>query len=384
MTSSASRHRSRSTTPAEDPVEAARTARLHYVNDDAPGIRRVRSGRGFTYRDAEGGPIDDDALARIRALAIPPAWTHVWICADPLGHIQATGRDAKGRKQYRYHPRWRQVRDETKYARMLDFARALPALRRQVEDDLGRPGLPRDKVLAAVVRLLEETRIRVGNEEYARANRSFGLTTLRDRHVAIHGATIRFTFRGKAGQRHVIGLRDPRLARVVQRSRDVPGQRLFQYRAGDGTWQSIDSDDVNEYIRRAMGGDFTAKDFRTWAGTYLALAALRAAEGYRTQAEQKKRVVEAVKEVAEELGNTPAVARASYIHPEVIEAYTEGALASDADDPEQATADRDGARSVAEAVDEETAAAASPPPAGLRPEEAEVVQLLEQRVADGA
>ncbi len=357
------RPRSRRPAPARpdgDPLEAARAAGLHYVADDGPGIRRIRAGSGFTYRAPDGSRIDDPrVIERIRALAIPPAWTRVWICPDPSGHVQATGRDAKGRKQYRYHPRWRNVRDESKYARMLGFARALPALRRRVDADLRRPGLHREKVLAAVVRLLDETLLRVGNESYARSNGSFGLTTLRDRHVAIRGATIRLSFRAKAGRRQVTGLRDRRLARVLRRARDVPGRRLFQYRADDGSRQPIESGDVNAYIRDAMGADFTAKDFRTWAGTYLALAALRATPGFRSRAEQKRRVVEAVKEVAAALGNTPAVARASYIHHAVIEAYADG--------------------SAVDATDR-----SAPPRDGLGRMEQDAVALLEARVADGS
>lgn len=307
---------------------------LSYVNDDDPGITRRRSGRGFTYRDAKAMRITDAVtLARIRALAIPPAWTEVWICPSPRGHIQATGRDARGRKQYRYHPLWRELRDGSKYERTIAFGEALPRLRRQVERDLARRGLDRRKVVATVVRLLDSTLLRVGNEEYARENRSYGLTTLRDRHGRIRGSTIRFAFRGKAGKRHEVSLRDPRLARIVRRCQELPGQRLFQYVDDEGNPQPIDSEDVNEYLREATGADFSARDFRTWAGTVLAFRCLRAADaqgGAPTAAAAaaakaaRSTVVSAVREVAQWLGNTPAVCRSAYIHPAVLDAYTSG------------------------------------------------------------
>jgi DNA topoisomerase-1 len=258
-----------------DPVESARVAGLTYVTEGRPGLARKRARKSFIYIDADGRRVRDPAtLARIGALAIPPAWRDVWICASPHGHIQAVGRDARGRKQYRYHPRWREVRDETKYARMLSFAAALPAIRARVRADLARPGLPRAKVLATVVKLLETTLIRVGNAEYARANGSFGLTTLRARHVSVRGASMRFEFRGKGGKPHAVDVRDPRLARVVKRCQELPGQELFQYVDDDGRRQSIDSADVNRYLREAAGEEFTAKDFRTWSGTVLAALAL--------------------------------------------------------------------------------------------------------------
>ncbi|HET7677058.1 MAG TPA: hypothetical protein VFK38_04330 [Candidatus Limnocylindrales bacterium] len=311
-----------------DPVEAARSARLRHVDDSMPGIRRIRAGRGFSYRDADGRPVRDPAeLRRIRSLAVPPAWRDVWICPLANGHLQATGRDAKGRKQYRYHPRWRAVRDAHKYERTLAFAQALPAIRARVEADLARPGLPREKVLAAVVRLLELTLIRVGNEEYARTNRSYGLTTMRSQHVDIDGSRLRFRFRGKSGKEYDVDLRDRRLASLVRRCQELPGQRLFQYRDEEGQLQSVDSDDVNDYLREASGEEFTAKDFRTWVGTVLAAGALRAIEAVDDHAARKRNVVRAIEQVAEHLGNTPAVCRSCYVHPELIEAYLEGQLA---------------------------------------------------------
>jgi DNA topoisomerase-1 len=311
--------------PSAEPVEAAREAGLRYVVDTIPGIRRKKAGKSFAYVDADGRAIrDPEALARIKALAIPPAWTDVWICPSPRGHLQATGRDARGRKQYRYHARWRAVRDEAKYERMLAFGRALPRIRQRVQEDMSRPGLPRDKVLAAIVRLLEATLIRVGNEEYARQNRSFGLTTLRDRHVSVEGSTVRFKFRGKSGIQHETGLRDRRLARIVRRCQDVPGQELFQYVDQDGTHRSVESADVNDYLREVAGEGFTAKDFRTWAGTVLAATALRELEEFDSETQAKKNVVRAIERVAERLGNTPAVCRKCYVHPAVIDAYLEG------------------------------------------------------------
>lgn len=300
-----------------DMLLAARAAGLRYVDPDDPGIRRLRRGKGFSFEDADNKRItDDDALARIRSLVIPPAWKDVWISPSERGHIQATGRDARGRTQYRYHHLWSQARDETKYERTLAFARALPRLRRKVERDLRRRGLPREKVLAAVVRLLERTLIRVGNEEYARDNRSFGLTTLRVRHVKVHGQQLKLTFRGKSGVAHTVGLRDRRVAKVVRAAQDLPGQHLFQYVDEDGEVRRVESDDVNEYLRDSMGDDFSAKDFRTWAGTVLAVRALRHAPS----------LSDAVKEVAQALGNTPAVCRRCYIHPKIVDAYLEGGL----------------------------------------------------------
>ncbi|MDP9122951.1 MAG: DNA topoisomerase IB [Acidobacteriota bacterium] len=310
-----------------DPVASARAAGLRYVTDDAPGIRRRRSGKGFTYLDPQGKVIRDPReRRRIDTLAIPPAWTGVWICPRSNGHLQATGRDARGRKQHRYHPDWRAVRDQTKFSRMVAFGEALPGIRGRVEADLRRPGLPREKVLAAVVRLLETTLIRIGNKEYAKQNRSFGLTTLRNRHVDISGAKVRFEFRGKSGKEHSVEIQDRRLARVIKQCRDLPGHELFQYLDEEGARQTISSDDVNEYLREATGEEFSAKDFRTWGGTVLALAALAEAECGDSEREAQKAVVEAVKRVSQELGNRPAVCRKYYVHPAVIEAFLSGRL----------------------------------------------------------
>ena len=314
-------------TPAADalppPVKAAvKEAGLRYVTDDEPGLRRERRGRSFRYLQATGRPVKDPAtLARIRRLAIPPAWTRVWIAPQENAHLQATGRDDRGRKQYRYHASWREVRDEAKYERTLAFGRALPRIRRRVARDLRRRGLGREKVLAAMVRLLETTLIRVGNEEYAQQNHSFGLSTMRDRHVKIRGGTLHFDFRGKSGRHHEIDLRDPRLAHVVRQAQDLPGQILFQYLDENGDHQRIASEEVNAYLRETAGGEFSAKDFRTWAGTVLAATALRALERVDTKAEAKKNVLRAIEQVAQRLGNTPAVCRKCYIHPAVFDTY---------------------------------------------------------------
>jgi DNA topoisomerase-1 len=314
------------TIPALDPIASARVAGLRYVNDETmPGIRRVGQGPRVRYVAPDGTPVRDSAeLQRIRSLAIPPAWTNVWICPHVNGHLQATGRDARGRKQYRYHARWRQVRDEVKYGRLISFAQALPRIRARTDADLNRPGLPREKVLAAVVQLLEKTLIRVGNEEYARDNGSVGLTTMRDGHARIQGATVRFEFRGKSGIEHAIDLDDRRLARIVKACRDLPGYELFQYLDEHGTRQEIDSADVNAYLREISGEDFTAKDFRTWAGTVLAAQALAAVCTYRSNAEAKRNVVKAIESVAKRLGNTKAVCRKCYIHPAILDAYMDG------------------------------------------------------------
>lgn len=315
-----------------DPVESAKTAGLRYVSDEQPGIRRRRAGRGFSYTGLDGTTIRDaEELRRIRSLAIPPAWTDVWICPSPRGHIQATGRDARGRKQYRYHPRWREVRDEAKYGRMVEFAQALPTIRARAQADLALRGLPRDKVLATVVRLLEDTPIRVGNEEYAKENASFGLTTMRDRHVDIEGSTLRFEFRGKGGKRHMVPVSDRRLARVVKQCQEIPGQELFQYLDEDGNRRSIDSADVNEYLRKISGAEFTAKDFRTWAGTFDAASELLKSEAFDSEAQAKTHVVRAIEKVAEKLGNTPAVCRQCYVHPAIIESYMDGSLLKELD-----------------------------------------------------
>ncbi len=340
-----------------DPVESAQAAGLRYVSDADPGIRRKGVGTHFSYIGLDGRPIHDPAtLKRIKSLAIPPAYTDVWICPDPRGHLQVTGRDARGRKQYRYHQQWRRVRDETKYNRMIAFGCALPAIRARTEHDLSLPGLPREKVLAGVVRLLETTLIRVGNQEYAKTNKSFGLTTMRDRHVTIEGATIRFQFRGKGGKTLTINLNDRRLARIVKRCRDLPGYELFQYIDEHGQQQTIGSGDVNEYLREITGQDFTAKDFRTWAGTVLAAQALQEYESFDSAAQAKKNVVRAIEQVAERLGNTPSICRKCYVHPAVLDAYLEGRLL----DALQQPTDQELAESLRD----------------LRPDEAAVMRLL--------
>lgn len=348
--------------PTIDPEESAAEAGLRYVTDTVPGIRRRRAGKGWSYVGPDGKRITDHRRRDwIKRLAIPPAWTDVWICPSRRGHIQATGRDSRGRKQYRYHPRWREVRDEAKYDRVIAFGEALPEIRERVQHDLDLPGLPRERVLAAVVRLLEKTRARVGNEAYARENRSFGLTTLRNRHADVGDSRIRFRFRGKGGRVSDVELSDRRLARIVARCQDLPGQALFTYLDDDGEPRTVDSADVNDYLREISGQDFTAKDFRTWAGTVLAAWALRELTEFDSQAQAKKNVVRAVEHVAERLGNTPAVSRNSYVHPSVIDAYLEG----------------DMARQAREAADAELSGSLST----LDPEEAAVLALLRKRLA---
>jgi len=310
-----------------DSTQSAKSAGLRYVTDARAGIRRKKVGTGIVYLDSNGKIIRDaEVLGRIKSLAIPPAWREVWICPLAHGHVQATGLDAKGRKQYRYHPRWREVRDETKYDRMLVFGRVLPKIRRRVERDLTRPGLPREKILATVVRLLETTLIRVGNEEYARQNDSFGLTTMRDRHVDVSGATLKFEFRGKSGITHAIDLTDRRLAKIVKQSQDLPGYELFQYIDEQGGRHSIDASDVNAYLKEIAGEEFTAKDFRTWAGTVLAARALQELQAFDSKSQAKRNVVQAIESVAKRLGNTKAVCRKCYIHPAVIDLYMDGSL----------------------------------------------------------
>ena len=348
-----------------DSRAVAREAGLRYATDTRPGITRRRSGRGFAYRDADGATIRDrDTIERVRGLAIPPAWSDVWICPWPNGHLQASGRDARGRKQYRYHAAWQRRRGTDKFDRMLAFAEALPGIRRRCDADLATRGLPRAKVLATVVRLLELTLIRVGNDEYARLNRSFGLTTLRDRHARIDGPAVRFRFRGKSGRAHEVGLRDRRLAGVIRRCQELPGQELFQYVDADGEVRNVASDDVNAYIRDAAGGDFTAKDFRTWAGTVLAYRALKALQPGSGERDARRNVVEAMRQTADQLGNTPAVARGSYVHPAVLEAYLAGSIRG----------------ALVQAAEEQ-----STPPTGATPaEEAAVRALLRQRLEDDA
>ncbi len=310
-----------------DPVLAAAQAGLRYTPDGGPGITRRKAGKGWSFRGSDGAPVRDEAtLARIRSLAIPPAYTEVWINPDPLGHIQATGRDVKGRKQYRYHPRWNEARGETKFTRMISFAEALPALRERIEVDLKRLGLPREKTLATVVKLLDESLIRVGNAEYARANESFGLTTLRDDHVEVEGGTIHFAFRGKSGKDHAIDVKDPQLARIVKKMQDLPGEELFQYVDHDKVQRTIGSEDVNAYLREIAGEEFTAKDFRTWSGTTIAARALRDLGPAETKTQLKAHTVAAIDRVAERLGNTRAVSRSSYVHPAVLSGYEDGTL----------------------------------------------------------
>jgi DNA topoisomerase I len=349
----------RATPTHPDPVDSARAAGLRYTNDTMPGIQRVRHGTSFRYVGPDGKVIRAEAeLQRIRALVIPPAWTDVWISTDPRGHLQATGRDARRRKQYRYHARWREVRDDTKYYRLLAFAQILPTVRRRTYEDLGRAGLSKEKVLAAVVQLLEKTLIRVGNDEYARQNHSFGLTTLRDAHVKVMGGRLRFSFKGKSGIEHEIDLSDRRLARIVKACRDIPGYELFQYYDEEGARQAIGSADVNEYLQEITGNDFTSKDFRTWAGTVLAAQLLRAFARAESDAQAKRNIVQAVEAVAKRLGNTKAVCRKCYIHPAVFNAYLDGTILKAATRARRA-------RDTAE----------------LSEEEAAVLDLLERRLA---
>jgi len=347
--------------PSGDVLAAAKSAGLRYVNDTAPGIRRVQSGDAFRYLDPDGATInDEDTLKRIRALAIPPAWTEVWICKLANGHLQATGRDARKRKQYRYHAKWRNLRDEVKYERMISFGHALPAIRRQVDADLRLTGLPREKVLATIVYLLQATMMRIGNEEYARTNKSFGLTTLRDRHVRIDGKAVEFRFRGKSGVYHNVKVEDKRVARIIARIRDLPGQELFHYLDDDGNPHTVDSADVNDYLRAISGEDYTAKDFRTWSGTVLAALALQEFEKFDSETQAKKNIVRAIESVAEKLGNTPSICRKCYVHPAVIDAYLDG--------------------SVLEALRTRTRQELVEDLHDLSPEEAAVVALLQQRL----
>ncbi|MDQ3539782.1 MAG: DNA topoisomerase IB [Chloroflexota bacterium] len=344
-----------------DPHLSAKEAGLRYVDVTTPGITRHRAGKGFSYRDADGNRITDRKVRdRIGSLVIPPAWNDVWICPDPDGHIQATGRDLKHRKQYRYHPKWHEVRDETKYERMMQFGRALPGIRERVDADLRRHGLPREKVLAAIVHLLETTLIRVGNDEYAKTNKSFGLTTMRDRHVDINSTTLDFEFQGKSGVQHEIELRNPRLARIVKACQDLPGQQLFQYLDDGGQRHAIGSDDVNHYLKEITGQDYTAKDFRTWAGTVLAAQALAEFEVVDTDTIAKKNVVSAIESVAARLGNTTTICRKCYVHPAVIDAY----LAGDTVETVKTRVDKELTESIGD----------------LPPEEAAVLALLHHRL----
>jgi DNA topoisomerase I len=342
-----------------NPAEIAKSAGLRYVSDTDPGIRRKRAGKNFSYIGLDGKPIhDQEVLRRIRSLGIPPAWNNVWICPKPNGHIQANGRDAKGRKQYRYHPHWREVRDETKYNRMIAFGEALPTIRARISHDLKLPGLHREKVLAAVVWLLDTTAIRVGNEEYAKENGSFGLTTLRNQHVDISGSKIYFHFRGKSGKEHTVSVQNRQLARIVKRCQDLPGYELFQYIDDNGQRSTIESADVNDYLRQVSGRDFTAKDFRTWAGTVFAMDALQNLGEAENQTQAKKKVGQAIEVAAEHLGNTKTICRKCYVHPAVVDAYLEGTLLT----------------SLSQQHDESASDAS-----GLRPEETHVLQFLKQQ-----
>ena len=323
----------------------------------------MKQGSGFAYVGPNGKRVTDAAtLARIRSIVIPPAWTEVWICPSDRGHIQAIGRDARGRKQYRYHTRWREARDESKYGKMIDFAKALPKIRQQVSRDLARKGLPREKVLAAVIAITEKTLIRVGNEEYANHNASYGLTTLRDDHAKIAGQKIRFEFKGKSGKEHEIDLDDPKLAQIVRRCRDLPGEELFQYLDPSGQVHDITSTDVNQYLRLISGGDFTAKDFRTWAGTVLAAWALREFESFDSKAQMNRNILRAVERVAMRLGNTKAVCRKCYIHPAIINSYMDGSLLRHLS--------RKAGKILSESIDR------------LQPHEAAVLALLRQGMRD--
>ncbi len=345
-----------------DPRDAAESAGLTYVSDEEPGIRRMKSGKGFRYVRSGGGKVDDPAvLKRIRKLAIPPAYTDVWICAKANGHIQATGRDAKGRKQYRYHPGFREVREGTKYEHMMAFAASLPALRAKIAEHMALSGLPREKVLATVVHLLEATLIRVGNEDYAKQNKSYGLTTLRNRHVEVDGAALKFDFKGKSGKVWQLQVKDRRVAKIVRQCQELPGQDLFQYLDENGEKQAVTSADVNLYLKEITGQDITAKDFRTWAGTVLAALALREFETFDSEAGAKKNIRAAIEGVASKLGNTPTICRKCYIHPEIISTYVEGSLLLE--------------------VKEQVEAELRDDLGGLKPEEAAVLTLLEGRLS---
>ncbi len=337
---------------------------LRYSRDDQPGIRRRRHGDGWRYETDDGTTVHEEAtLDRIRKLAVPPAWTDVWICADEHGHLQATGRDARGRKQYRYHREFRARRESAKFEQLIEFGLVLPRIRAAVAADLARPGLPREKVLAACVRVLELTLMRVGNDEYAEQNRSFGLTTLRDRHARIAGSRVRFRFRGKGGKLHEVGFRDRRLGAIVRRCQELPGQELFQYIDEDGVVRDVASDDVNEYLRAIAGADISAKMFRTWAATVLANRALTAYQATESSRVQKRNVAAAMEDVAALLGNTPTVARQSYVHPAVLDAYLDGSL---------------GEALVTAAEDDRS----EPAPQPNRAEEERVIELIRRRLAD--
>jgi DNA topoisomerase I len=340
-----------------DPILTAKAIGLRYVSDTERGFQRKRAGKHFSYLGLDGKPIRDrEHLKRIKSLAIPPAWSCVWICTLANGHIQATGRDAKGRKQYRYHPLWGELSSQTKFQRTIAFGEALPRIREMTQRALNRRGLPREKVLAAVIQLLDKTYIRIGNEEYVRANQSYGLTTLREEHVDVSGGSLRFQFRGKSGQMHAIDVQDRRLARVVKRCQDLPGEELFRYVDHDGQAQKIGSADVNDYLREITGQDFTAKHFRTWAGTVEASLALRELGEAATKTAAKRSICQAIRMAAQRLGNKPATCRKYYVHPAILEAYTDGVVL--------------GAIEQQQSYPHEVSAY------GLRPEEQAVLQLL--------
>jgi DNA topoisomerase I len=344
-----------------DPTDVAESAGLTYVTDEAKGITRERRGESFTYARSNGQPVTDEAtLERIRKLAIPPAWTEVWICPKATGHLQATGRDARGRKQYRYHPQFREVSEQTKYEHMLEFARALPAIRAKVAEHMALRGLPREKVLATVVHLLETTLIRVGNDDYARQNESYGLTTLRNKHVKVEGTQLRFQFKGKSGKMWKLQIKDRRVAKIVKGCQDLPGQELFAYVDDEGQPRDVTSADVNAYLREITGSDVTAKDFRTWAGTVMAALALQEFEQFDTKATQKKNLKAAIERVAARLGNTPTICRKCYVHPEILNSFAEGQLLLE----------------IKEQVESEL----RDDLATLKPEEAAVLSLLEARL----
>lgn len=348
-----------------DPKDAAESVGLTYVSDDAPGVTRRKSGKGWSYRAVDGSRITDrPTIERINKLAIPPAYVDVWICPDPLGHLQATGRDAKGRKQYRYHPRFREIRDSTKYEHMLEFAGALPKIRRTVEEHMGARGLGRDKVLGTVVHLLETTMIRVGNADYAKQNKSYGLTTLNNRHVKVEGSALRFRFKGKSGKEWRLQIRDRRVARIMRQVQELPGQQLFQYVDEDGERQTVTSGDVNLYLKEVADADVTAKDFRTWTGTVLAALALSELEKVDSEAAAKRNIRAAIEQVSARLGNTPTVCRKCYVHPEILDSYLADTLVLEVkNEVERELKDEVG---------------------GLRPEEALVLSFLQRRLSEKA
>ena len=344
-----------------DPRDAADSVGLRYVTDDRPGISRRKSGTGFTYRKPDGTKLaDKDVLKRIRSLVIPPAWADVWICARADGHIQATGRDAKGRKQYRYHPRFREIRESTKYDHVIAFAHVLPIIRAKVRADMALRGLPRAKVLATVVHLLETTLIRVGNDDYAKENKSYGLTTLQNRHVEVEGSEVRFRFTGKSGKQWSLKVKDRRVAKIIKACQELPGQELLQYIDEDGTYQDVTSNDVNAYLKEITAEEITAKDFRTWAGTLLAALALKKVETFDSAAQAKRNLRAAIERVSARLGNTPTICRKCYIHPEVMNSYLDGSLVA--------------------AIQAEVETTLRDDLAGLEPEEAAVLAMLQARL----